>query len=78
MEPQNTQSTQMDTGEDKINLLSKRAIGCALTVMHALGTGFLGKIYETHWCMSYESGLAASQQHLIVVRYDGLWSGICF
>jgi hypothetical protein len=55
MEPQNTQSTQMDTGEDKINLLSKRAIGCALTVMHALGTGFLGKVYETHWCASAAS-----------------------
>ena len=46
MEPQNTQNTQMDIGEDRIDLLSKRIIGCALTVLHALGTGFLEKVYE--------------------------------
>jgi hypothetical protein len=42
MEPQ---KTQMDFGEDRINLLSKRIIGCALTVFRALGTGFLEKVY---------------------------------
>jgi GxxExxY protein len=36
----------MDTGEDRVNLLSKRIIGCALTVLYALGTGFLEKVYE--------------------------------
>ncbi len=46
MEPQITQNTQMDTGEDRVNLLSKRIIGCALTVLYALGTGFLEKVYE--------------------------------
>jgi hypothetical protein len=45
MEPQNTQNTQMETGKDRVNLLSKRIIGCALTVFRALGTGFLEKVY---------------------------------
>jgi hypothetical protein len=36
----------MDTGEDRVNFLSKRTIGSALTVPHTLGTGFLEKIYE--------------------------------
>jgi GxxExxY protein len=35
MEPQITQNTQMDTGEDRVNLLSKLIIGCALTVLQA-------------------------------------------
>ena len=36
MEPQNTQNTQMETCEDRVNLLSKRSIGCALTVLRLL------------------------------------------
>lgn len=37
MEPQNTSNTQIDTDEDRVNLLSKRITGCALTVLHAVG-----------------------------------------
>jgi GxxExxY protein len=76
LEPQKTQNTQMDTGEDRINLLSKRIIGCALAVLHALGTGFLEKVYEN--ALMHElrkSGLAVSQQHPMVVRYDGIVVG---
>ncbi len=47
MEPQNTQNTQMDTGEDRANLLSKRIIGGALTVLHELGSGFLENAWRT-------------------------------
>jgi hypothetical protein len=36
----------MDTGEDRVNLLSNRIIGCAFTVLHTLGTGFLEKVYQ--------------------------------
>ena len=36
----------MDSYESGINLLSKRIIGCAPTVLRALGTGFLEKAYE--------------------------------
>ena len=35
----------MDTREGRVNLLSKRIIGCALTVLHGLGIGFLEKVY---------------------------------
>src|SRR6476646_1048210 len=76
MEPQNTQNTQMDTGEDRVNLLSRRIIGCALTVLHALGTGFLEKVYENALVHEFrKSGLAVSQQHPMVVRYDGIVVG---
>jgi hypothetical protein len=46
MEPQNTRNTQMEAGEDGVNLLSKRVLGCARTVLHALGTGFFENVYE--------------------------------
>jgi GxxExxY protein len=76
MEPQNTQNTQMETGEDRVNLLSKRIIGCALTVLHALGTGFLEKIYENALLHELrKAGLAVSQQRRMVVRYDGIVVG---
>jgi GxxExxY protein len=76
MEPQSTQNTQMDTGEDRVNLLSNRIIGCALTVLHTLGTGFLEKVYENALVHELrKSGLAVSQQHPVVVRYDGIVVG---
>jgi GxxExxY protein len=66
----------METGEGRINLLSKRIIGCALTVLHALGTGFLEKVYENALVHELrKSGLAVSQQHGMVVRYDGIVVG---
>jgi GxxExxY protein len=76
MEPQNTQNTQIDTGRDRVNLLSNRIIGCALTVLHALGTGFLEKVYENALLHELrKAGLAVSQQHRMVVRYDGIVVG---
>jgi GxxExxY protein len=45
-------------------------------VLHALGTGFLEKVYEN--ALVYElrkSGLAVSQQHPMAVRYDGIVVG---
>ena len=72
MEPQNTPNTQIDVGEDRVNPLSKRIIDCALTVLHALGTGFPEKIYEN--ALFHElrkAGITVSQQHRMVVRYDG-------
>jgi GxxExxY protein len=76
MEPQNTPNTQMDRGEDRVNALSKRIIGCALTVLHALGTGFLEKVYENALLHELrKAGLDVSQQHRMVVRYDGVVVG---
>ena len=76
MEPQNTQNTQMDTGEDRINLLSKRIIGCALTVLHALGTGFLEKVYENALVHELAS-LGSPSRNNIPWSFDtmGSWSG---
>jgi GxxExxY protein len=66
----------MDTGEARVNLLSKRIIGCALTVLHALGTGFLEKVYENALVHELrKSGLAVSQQHPMVVLYDEIVVG---
>lgn len=76
MEPQNTPNTQIDTREDRVNLLSNRIIGCALTGLHALGTGFLEKVYEN--ALLYElrkAGLVVSQQHRMVVQYDEIVVG---
>ena len=36
----------MHANADHPNLLSNRIIGCALTVQHTLGAGFLEKVYE--------------------------------
>jgi hypothetical protein len=38
MEPQSTRNTQIGACQDKLDALSKRIIGCALTVMRASGT----------------------------------------
>src|ERR1700739_1463517 len=76
MEPQNTQNTQIDAGEGGVNLLSKRIIGCALTVLHALGAGFLETVYENALLHELRTaGIAVSQQHRMVVRYDGIVVG---
>jgi hypothetical protein len=45
-------------------------------VLHALGTGFLEKVYENGLVHELrKSGLAAAQRHPIVVRYDGVVVG---
>ncbi len=62
MEPQNTQNTQMDTGEDRVNLLSKRIIGCALTVLQA------DEIHRAQ-CLNY---LKATGLHLCLLRNFGI------
>ena len=62
----------MDGGEDRANVLSKQIIGCTLTVLNALGAGFLEKVYENALVLELrKAGLAVSQQHRMVVRYEG-------
>ena len=66
----------METGWDRVNLLSTQIIGCALTVLHTLGTGFLEKVYENAFVHELrKAGLAVSPQHRMVVRYDGIVVG---
>jgi hypothetical protein len=55
--------TQMNTDASVLNPLSKRVIGCALTVSNALGSGFLEKVYEN--ALAHElrkAALAVEQQ----------------
>ncbi len=76
MEPQNAPNTQIDVGENRVDLLSKQIIGCALTVLHVLGTGFLEKIYGNALLHELrKAGIAVSQQYRMVVRYDGIVVG---
>jgi GxxExxY protein len=52
--------------------LSGAIIGCAFTVLNALGAGFLEKVYEN--ALAHErrkAGLAVTQQRGIIVTYDG-------
>ena len=66
----------MDNAADRANLLSKQIIGCALTVLHTLGAGFLEKVYENALVHELrKAGLTVSQQHRLVVRYDGITVG---
>ncbi|MEJ0015074.1 MAG: GxxExxY protein [Acetobacteraceae bacterium] len=45
-------------------------------MLHALGTGFLEKVYENALVHELrKSGLVVSQQHPVVVRYDGIVVG---
>ena len=76
MEPQITPNTQMDTEGNGANSLSRRIIGCALTVLHTLGTGFLEKVYEDALLHELrKAGLAVSQQHPTLVQYDRIVVG---
>jgi hypothetical protein len=44
MEPQSTPNTPMSGCEERLDALSNQVIGCGLTVMRTLGTGFLLEI----------------------------------
>jgi GxxExxY protein len=66
----------MHADEETLNHLSKRVIGCALTVASALGVGFAEKIYENALALEVRKmGLAAAQQRGIQVWYDGVIVG---
>jgi len=76
MEPQNTLNTRTETTEGGVNLLTGRIIGCAQTVLHGLGTGFVEKVYERALVHELgKAGLAVSQQYPMTVRYDGVVVG---
>ena len=76
MEPQNTQNTQTESRDGGVNVLTGRIIGCALTVLHGLGPGFLEKVYERALVHELrKAGLAVSRQHLMTVWYDGVVVG---
>jgi GxxExxY protein len=60
----------------RLNTLSGQVIGCAFTVMNALGVGFLEKIYENGLAHELRKiGLRVAQQHGVTVMYDGVKLG---
>ncbi|MDR3538766.1 MAG: GxxExxY protein [Acetobacteraceae bacterium] len=66
----------MHTDETVLNGLSERIIGCAMTVLNSLGAGFLEKVYENALAHELRKvGLSVSQQHGVVVTYDGVVVG---
>jgi GxxExxY protein len=69
----------MNADASVLNPLSKRVIGCALTVSNALGSGFLEKVYEN--ALAHElrkAAVAVEQQRRITVTYDGITVGEYF
>ena len=66
----------MYANETEVNRLSERVIDSAFTVLNTLGVGFLEKVYENALAHELRKiGVAVSQQHALVVRYDGVVVG---
>jgi GxxExxY protein len=64
---------------DRLNELSGAIIGCAFTVLNALGAGFLEKVYENALALELrEAGLVVAQQHGATVAYRGAVVGEYF
>ena len=69
----------MDAQGPVLNPMSRRIIGCALTVAGALGTGFLEKVYENALAHELRKvGFNVEQQHGVTVMYDGISVGAYF
>jgi GxxExxY protein len=69
----------MDAPGPVLNPMSRRIIGCALTVAGALGTGFLEKVYEN--ALAHElrhAGFNVEQQRGVTVMYGGIPVGDYF
>jgi GxxExxY protein len=57
---------------DRLNDLSRCAIGCAFTVLNTLGAGFLEKVYENALAIElHAAGLGVVQQSAVSVHYNG-------
>lgn len=59
-------------GDERLNGLTEKIIGCAFKVGAELGAGFLEKVYEN--ALAHElrkAGLRVEQQHPVPVWYDG-------
>jgi GxxExxY protein len=64
---------------DRLNDLSRRAIGCAFTILNALGAGFLEKVYENALAIELRAaGLGVVQQSAVRVHYNGVVVGEYF
>jgi GxxExxY protein len=62
--------------KQRLNEITEQIIGCAFTVGHVLGCGFLEKVYEN--ALAHElrrQRLTVQQQHAISVYYDEIIVG---
>ncbi len=66
----------MQRDEISLHQISDCIIGCAFGVMNTLGCDFLEKVYENALAHELRKvGLGVSQQHGVMVRYDGIIVG---
>jgi GxxExxY protein len=69
----------MNADRSKLDAMSNRIIGCAFSVANALGSGFLGKVYENALAVELRmAGLAVEQQRGITVTYKSIVVGEYF
>jgi GxxExxY protein len=69
----------MHADGDGLNGLSGQVIGCAFTVLNALGAGFLEKVYENALALEIRAaGLKVVQQFGMKVEYRGIVVGEYF
>jgi GxxExxY protein len=69
----------MHADGDELNGLSGQVIGCAFTVLNALGAGFLEKVYENALALEMRAaGLKVVQQFGMKVQYRGVVVGEYF
>lgn len=62
----------MNTDKERLNDISGKVIGAAMTVSNTLGAGFLEKVYENALVHELrKSGLRVEQQRPLKVTYDG-------
>lgn len=62
----------MLTGNEALNQITQKVIGCLYTVSNTLGGGFLEKIYQNAAAIEIaKTGLIVHQQYPICVKYDG-------
>jgi GxxExxY protein len=62
----------MNTDKERLNDISGKIIGAAMTVSNTLGVGFLEKVYENALVHELrKSGLRVEQQRPLKVTYDG-------
>ncbi len=61
-----------DLQRARLDVISRRTIGCALKVSNTLGFGFLEKVYENALVLELEgAGIAVVQQRPVQVTYKG-------
>ena len=67
------------TGNEELNQLTQKVIGCLYTVSNTLGGGFLEKIYQNAAAIELaKAGLVVHQQYPIQVKYEGIIVGEYF